>query len=115
VGSVLLPLVSREVFDDVAAAGPVVVFKHSSACWLSMAARRQVKRFATDRPDIPVYVLDVLEDVSLSREIERRCGIRHESPQVIVFRRGIPVWNASHRGVTARGLAEAVEGGVPDE
>ena len=104
----MVDLETDDEWERILAEGHVVVYKHSPARWLSLSAQRQVEQFAADHPDIPVYVLDVLTDAPISQEVERRFCIRHESPQVIVFRQGDPVWNASHRGVTAEGLAVAV-------
>ena len=41
----------------------------------------------------------------LSQLIAARSGVEHESPQVIIFRRGAPVWNASHHDITTDALA----------
>ena len=44
----------------------------------------------------------------LSRLVEERSGVRHESPQTILFRDGAPVWDASHGAITSERLAEAL-------
>jgi len=85
-----------------------VLFKHSPTCGVSWAAQSQVKKFEAANPDIPVYTLSVRQDRELSRRIAEETRIRHESPQVIVFRRGVPVANASHQHVTADFLSQAV-------
>jgi len=41
----------------------------------------------------------------LSQQIAARSGVEHESPQVIIFRCGTPVWNASHHDITTDALA----------
>ena len=81
-----------------------VIYKHSPACGLSSMAAGEIRRFMEANPSVPVYLVDVLRDRALSVEVERRFGIRHESPQVIVVRAGEPSWNASHRGVVASAL-----------
>ena len=85
-----------------------VLYKHSPVCGLSMRARRQVRRFLEAHPDLPVYVVDVIRQRELSREIEECTGIRHESPQAIVLRGGDPAWHGSHRAVTEEALTRAV-------
>ncbi|HVW10207.1 MAG TPA: bacillithiol system redox-active protein YtxJ [Bryobacteraceae bacterium] len=85
-----------------------VLFKHSSTCGVSWAAQTQVKKFEAANPDIPVYTISVRQDRELSRQIAQETRIRHESPQVIVFRRGVPVANASHQDVTVDFLSRAV-------
>ncbi|MBW3553020.1 MAG: bacillithiol system redox-active protein YtxJ [Gemmatimonadetes bacterium] len=94
---------------DGALAEPVaVIYKHSPLCGLSAIAAQEVRSFVDASPGTPVYLLDVIRERSLAREVERRLGIRHESPQAIVVRAGEPVWNASHRGVTAEAIRAAV-------
>jgi bacillithiol system protein YtxJ len=85
-----------------------VLFKHSPTCGVSWAAESQVKKFIAGNPDIPVYTISVRRDRELSRRIAEETRIRHESPQVIVLRRGVPVANASHQDVTVDFLTSAV-------
>lgn len=47
----------------------------------------------------------------LSRLIAEETGIRHESPQIILFRGGKAVWSASHGGVTLEAMRSALGGG----
>ena len=51
----------------------------------------------------------VQETRPLSDLVARETGIRHESPQVILFRNGEAVWNTSHHGITAESLRKALE------
>lgn len=82
---------------------PVVIFKHSTTCPISAAAYQEMTRF-----DGEVALVEVQGARELSREIEKKTGIVHESPQVIVLRDGKVVWSASHWNVKASALAEAV-------
>ena len=79
----------------------VVVFKHSISCPISAAAYREMQQLEND-----VVLIEVQSAREVSRELANRTGIRHESPQVIVFRNGQAVWNASHYGVSAREVAK---------
>lgn len=92
-----------------------VLYKHSPVCGLSSRALREVRGFAATRPELPIYLVNVITRRDLSLEIEERTGIRHESPQAIVLKRGRPTWHASHRAVTEEALAGAVDppDGVP--
>ena len=54
-------------------------------------------------------LLDVRGNSALAREVERRAGVRHESPQLIVLVDGRVAWHASHGRVTAKAVREAVE------
>ena len=82
---------------------PVVIFKHSTTCPMSAAAYQEMTGF-----DGEVSLIEVQSARELSREIEKRTGIAHESPQVIVLHNGKVVWNASHSRVKAEAVAEAV-------
>lgn len=82
---------------------PVVIFKHSLTCPISAAAYDQLAKF-----DGEVALVEVQRARELSNEIENRLGVAHESPQVIVLRKGQVVWNASHFRITADAVADAV-------
>jgi bacillithiol system protein YtxJ len=98
--------VERACEHDVA-----VIYKHSPRCGVSLSAEGEVRRFMAAEPAVPVYVVDVVRDRAVSRVIEGRFGIRHSSPQVILLRRGVPVWDGSHRAVTAAALVQqAIQG-----
>lgn len=87
-----------------------ILFKHSRTCPVSFAAQSEVKRFSALHPEVPVYTLVVQDDRELSREVAEWTGIRHESPQVFVLRRGVVVASDSHEGVTVELLAESIKG-----
>jgi bacillithiol system protein YtxJ len=82
---------------------PVVIFKHSLTCPISSAAYDQMTKFEGD-----VALVEVQRARELSNEIENRLGVAHESPQVIVLRKGQVVWNASHFSITTAAVADAV-------
>lgn len=88
---------------DASKSRPVVVFKHSLTCPLSAAAYEQLAELGVE-----VALVEVQTSRELSREIERKTGITHESPQVILLRNGQVVWTASHWNVKAESLAEAL-------
>lgn len=104
----LRPVRDEQELEEVLAEPVAVLYKHSPLCGLSATAAGEVRSFVEGSPGTPVYLLDVIRERGLAREVERRLGIRHESPQAIVLREGDPVWDASHRGVTAEALRAAV-------
>lgn len=83
---------------------PVVIFKHSTTCPISARAYRVMSGF-----DGEVALVEVQRARQLSREIEHRTGVRHESPQVIVMRNGQAVWDASHFEIQDSSVAQAVK------
>jgi bacillithiol system protein YtxJ len=103
----------REVLDDhalneVREAPLAILYKHSTRCPTSWGAKREIERFVQQKPDVPVYIVDVVEHRSLSRQLAEELGVRHESPQAILMRSGEVVEHASHRQITVRLLAEWV-------
>jgi bacillithiol system protein YtxJ len=91
---------------------PVLIFKHSNACPISARAHEEVRRVVDGQIDreFGFGMVVVQEARPLSNAIEARLGVRHETPQAIVLRRGKPVWTASHWHVTRDALAAALEG-----
>ena len=81
----------------------VVIFKHSTTCPASAAAYREMLSFEGE-----VALVEVQRARDLSREIERKTGVRHESPQIIVLRNGQVVWDASHFQIKSAAVTEAV-------
>jgi bacillithiol system protein YtxJ len=65
----------------------------------------EVETFLRKQPNLTAFTVDVRAQRPLSQLIAARSGVEHESPQVIIFRRGTPVWNASHQDITAAALA----------
>ena len=82
---------------------PVIVFKHSNACSISARAYREMEKVDD------VNILEVQSSRAISNELADLTGIRHETPQVIIFRDGKAVWNASHFDVKADDVLKAVE------
>src|SRR5215510_14171595 len=83
---------------------PVVIFKHSTACGISSAAYREMEKLEGQ-----VNLLEVQSAREVSRELADLTGIRHETPQVIVFKDGKAVWSASHYDVNAGAVLKALE------
>lgn len=107
-----LPLTTAEAFEALlaeSATGPVVVFKHSPTCGTSAQAYDELDGFLGESP-VDVHLVDVLASRALSQQIAADTRVRHESPQLLVFRNGIVVWHASHWRVTAEAVRAVLEG-----
>jgi bacillithiol system protein YtxJ len=83
---------------------PVLLFKHSNACPISARAYKQMEQFSGD-----VAIVVVQKSREVSREVETRTGIRHESPQAFVLRNGEVVWSASHFDITSDAVESALK------
>jgi bacillithiol system protein YtxJ len=96
-----LELLSADQLRDLLEKEPVfAVFKHSTRCPTSSLAKSKVEREWNH--NFPVYYLDVLRYRDVSSLLESLSGVRHESPQLIVFRDGRPVYHASHNFIFVR-------------
>lgn len=85
----------------------VLLFKHSPVCPISGAAHAEYRAFCREHPDVPTLFVDVIDDRPVARGIAELTGVRHESPQAILFERGQPVWHASHGRITSAAIAAA--------
>jgi len=90
------------------AAPLLVLYKHSPWCGASMISERRIRDFSAAHPDLPVYLIDVIDQRDLSARIAATLGVGHESPQVILVRDGAPVWNTSHFRITRAALEDAI-------
>jgi bacillithiol system protein YtxJ len=87
-----------------------VFYKHSSRCWMSARAVRQLERYARAAGAQPVFLIDVIAQRDLSNWLTEISGVRHASPQVILMEDGQARFHASHLGVTAKALLAAMGG-----
>jgi bacillithiol system protein YtxJ len=87
----------------------VVIFKHSTRCSISRMALKQFENGFDLEGKIVPYFLDLLEYRPISNEIASVFGVTHQSPQILVIRDGVSVYNASHDGIQAEILHEFVK------
>ncbi len=104
----LAELASTEECDRLFAQDLAIVFKHSHTCPISLFAHREVLRFQSGQPTTPVYLISVRRQRDIARHIAERTGVRHESPQILVLRRGTVIAAASHDEITAELLTSFI-------
>lgn len=106
-------LTKAQVADVIAASDerPVLVFKHSTQCPISGAAYRRVRDWLESKgDDAPsVYLVKVIERRPVSKLIEKRVNVKHESPQIILLKDETARWNTSHEDVTAEAIEKALK------
>jgi bacillithiol system protein YtxJ len=79
----------------------IVIFKHSTRCYISKTVLRNFEKEIEDTDkDIVFYYLDLLVYRNLSNKIAEDLDIEHQSPQLIVLENGKVVRNASHHSIT---------------
>ncbi len=84
---------------------PVLILKHSTTCPISAAA---YKEFTSIDTDLDSYLVKVIESRPVSNEIERKIGIQHKSPQILLLANEEAVWHASHWDITESKIAQAI-------
>lgn len=109
------PLIVRsgdelDAYFDAGRDRPAFVFKHSLTCPVSHAAHAQFLDFAAGCRDADCVLIEVQPSRDLCREVERRTGVRHESPQAILLVGGQVRWHASHGRIRVQSLREALDG-----
>jgi bacillithiol system protein YtxJ len=86
----------------------VLIFKHSTRCSISSMALNRLETRWIDDDHIPAYYLDLLEYRAISNEIASLFSVEHASPQVLLIKDGICIYNASHTDISAAGILAAV-------
>jgi thioredoxin 1 len=92
---------------------PLVVFKHSPTCAISVSVKREYDAFVAANPSVPTRLVIVQRDRPLSNALEAVARVQHESPQAMVVKDGRVLWHASHRRITATALADALRMAAP--
>jgi len=91
---------------------PVLLFKHSYTCGVSMEALDELVAHLNDREAktfLPQYAMVTVQTHrALSNAIAQKLGVRHETPQALLVRNGRVVWSASHFRVTAAAVNDAI-------
>jgi monothiol bacilliredoxin len=97
---------------------PVLVFKHSYTCGVSLEALDEIVTHLKERgpnrlrPGCggpPQYAMVTVQTHrAVSNAIAQKLGVRHETPQALLVRRGRVVWSASHFRVTAAAVEDAI-------
>lgn len=90
---------------------PIAIFKHSTRCSISAAAKGRLERKWDDyfeNEELDVYYLDLLRHRDISNAIAELYDIEHESPQFILINEGKAVYNASHFGINPEKISAVI-------
>lgn len=86
---------------------PVWILKHSLTCPISSQAWGEFRRFAADANGAVCAVIEIQRARPVSNAVAERTGVRHESPQALLFRDGKVAWSASHYSIRYEALSRA--------
>lgn len=78
---------------------PIIVFKHSNSCPVSLDAFERVKTLEEESLEDDMYLLIVQHYREISDKIEEDLNLKHESPQVIVVFKKEPVYSETHEAI----------------
>ncbi|MDN4166246.1 bacillithiol system redox-active protein YtxJ [Cytophagales bacterium LB-30] len=99
-----------EEIKKASAENPVLIFKHSTSCSISAMALNRLERTWTDAASEKVspYYLDLLAYRPISSQIAQEFGIEHQSPQVLLIKNGVCIYDESHYGISLSGILQKV-------
>lgn len=87
---------------------PQVIFKHSTRCSISTMAKSRLERSAV--PDgIEFNYLDLIAHRNVSSKIAEVFDVEHASPQVLIIKDGVCVYDESHNAISMDEIVEAVQ------
>ena len=99
---------AEQVDDFLARNASAAVFK-AGTCHKTQETFAHVQSHLESREDLPLGIIRVVESRPASNRVAERTGIAHESPQVIFFKDGKPVFDRDNWDITDEALAEALE------
>ncbi|MBA3829549.1 MAG: bacillithiol system redox-active protein YtxJ [Taibaiella sp.] len=85
----------------------VVIFKHSTRCSISSMAKSRLNREEPPQ-NVAFYYLDLIRYRSLSNRIADVFHVPHESPQVLLIRKGECTYEESHNGISMQDIAAQI-------
>lgn len=77
------------------------IFKHSTRCSISRFVLKQFEKEYNLDDKVDLYFLDLLNHRDISNEIANQFQVVHQSPQLILVKNGVAVYNTSHSEIDA--------------
>lgn len=96
--------IERKSFEKVQ-----VIFKHSTRCSISsISMNKFVKNYDIAPEDADLYYLDLLNYRDVSNEVGYKFQVLHQSPQVVVIKKGAAIYDASHYAIQTDKILELI-------
>ena len=106
------PLISVEEINtikEISKNQSILIFKHSTRCGISRMIIKQFESlFNEENKQLKVYYLDLLNFREVSSKLSEVFQVIHQSPQLLVIKNGISVYNESHYEITKVNLSKYV-------
>lgn len=106
-----IPLTSEAQLENIklnSANTPQVIFKHSTTCSISKMALSRFER-STAPDGVDFYYLDLLNYRPISNAIAEIFHVHHESPQILLIKKGECTYDESHYGIMMDELIEQIQ------
>ncbi len=78
---------------------PVLIFKHSTRCSVSRMVLKQFESEFDMEDQVTPYFLDLLEHRDVSNAIAEQFKVVHQSPQLLLIKNGMSVYDVSHSSI----------------
>ena len=90
---------------------PILLFKHSTRCSISSMVKSRLERsWNVDEMDgVVPFILDLIQFQNLSSKVALDFEVRHESPQIIVVKDGVSIYDASHMGISYENIKNKLQ------
>ena len=106
------PLISIEEINnikEISKIQTILIFKHSRRCGISRMVMKQFESlFNEENKHLKVYYLDLLNFREVSSKLSEVFQVIHQSPQLLVVKNGISVYQESHYEITKVNLSKYI-------
>jgi bacillithiol system protein YtxJ len=103
-------LTSPAQVDEFLKKNPNSALFKAGTCHKTPETFKAVEEHLGPREDLPLGIVRVVEARAASNHIADLTGIRHESPQIILFKDGKAVFNRDNWDIESEAIAEALQG-----
>ena len=87
----------------------ILIFKHSTSCGISRMVMKQFESlFNEENKQLKVYYLDLLNFREVSSKLSEVFQVIHQSPQLLVIKNEISVYDESHYEITKVNLSKYI-------
>jgi bacillithiol system protein YtxJ len=86
---------------------PQLIFKHSTRCSISVMAKSRMDS-EWNLENVEPWYLDLLSYRNVSNAVASQMGVQHESPQTILLKDGLVVYDSSHNAISVREIRKHV-------
>ncbi len=88
---------------------PCLIFKHSTRCEISAIAKYRLEdAWGFSAEELEPWYLDLIQFRPVSNAIVERFSVHHESPQVLILKDGVCIYDADHLDIDTEEIKEAL-------